>query len=1355
MTLKKKNIFKKNGDRNALLAKTGRRSDFQAASRKPYKDPNTATDKYYSIFNSIDEGFCIYELIYDQYGKPIDLRWIEVNPAYERQTGLKDITGKTHRELSLGTSDSWFEMYDRVVKTGEPVQFEKWHPHTQHWYHVHSSRVGDAQSRQVTCMFTDITERKMREQRQAFLNEISKDLLEFHKFSDVEGMLAEKIGRYFNAKWCTFTERDAEDENYIVTGWNADDVKSIRGKHLIRNYLSKEQMRRDNLGEPTIVSDTQKDPRVNAATYAGMGMGSYILIPLSTSGVCKFRLVIATNTTRTWRPGEIELAHELANRIWPRIQRAKSEEALRQSNEVVRLAVEASDIYWWKIDFATNQIEYSSNTEKVIGTTPGQSFEEGLTLIHPDDRETLSGIFKQAIEKHENHVRCQIRSVAIPSDQRWLQVTGTIIRNEEDLPVAAIGVTQNITGRVKREAHLAFLNEVSTELERLTNIHDTMEMLGRKIGAHFGLSHCRFVELDEQNETTIIHHGWQREGMPKIGGPNRIRDFLSPEFNRKMQAGETVVVNDVWNDTLTNGERFAEKGIGSFVMVPFVHDGVWKFWLGLYHSEAYKWRLEEITLMRELAVRIWTRLRRVRAEEDLRRSEEKYRAIFNSINEGFSLLEIVFDEAGQAIDIIIRDANPAQMRIDGVLPSIGKRVSEILPDLELKWIQRYGDIVRTGTSASFEDWSEANQRWYKVHASRVGSEANALVAIVYDDITERKQREEQQLFLLRFSDMLRAETKEDAIINRSLQMLFDHLRLDRCYNGIFQLEEDRGEMNHQVGNDRVFPLPANVQLSDFPEALRVSFERTIVITDVTTAQDISEVDRRSMSSLGVRAVIASSLRRGQQKPFWSIGAISADARHWTPAEIKLVDEITERTWTAVEKARAELALRISQQQLAKELEDAKLLQDVSNLIIREGDIEKFHDELLQSFINIMHADMASIQILDPEKKELHLTAHKNLHSDAVKFWQHVTPNSTAASGRALAKGERVILSDIEKTVGMSKKDLEAYRMSQVRSVQSTVLYSRAGRFLGVISTHWKDPHHPTERELNLLDVLARQTADVIEKKLADEELKKFNLNLEQQVSERTAELKESQSALEKKNEQLEHTVAQLESFNYIASHDLQEPLRKVRTFAYLLAELKVDHDRLNSLIAGINRSAVRMSDLIESLLTYSRTAKSQDAFQPTNLNEILNDVKTDFEIVIQEKQAEIRNDVLPTINAIPFQMHQLFSNLISNSLKFSVTKPVIEIRSREVYGCEIPIKNDLDPERTFIELTVTDNGIGFDNRHRDKIFQVFQRLHSKSAYSGAGIGLSIVERIVKNHGGHIFARGEKGRGAEFTIYLGI
>ena len=186
------------------------------------------------------------------------------------------------------------------------------------------------------------------------------------------------------------------------------------------------------------------------------------------------------------------------------------------------------------------------------------------------------------------------------------------------------------------------------------------------------------------------------------------------------------------------------------------------------------------------------------------------------------------------------------------------------------------------------------------------------------DITLRKQAEEvlrdseaRQAFLLKFSDALRAEQCAEAMTDCALRMLFDRLRLDRCYVGIYRLAEDIGEFPHQIHDDGLPPLPGQVRLSDFPKALQVASDRTLVIDDLMQMDGLSDGERASFAGLGTGALIVATLRKGENNPLWAIVAVSATARAWTPGEVSLVEAVAERTWAAVEHARAEERLHVA------------------------------------------------------------------------------------------------------------------------------------------------------------------------------------------------------------------------------------------------------------------------------------------------------------------------------------------------------------------------------------------------------------------------------------------------------------
>lgn len=217
------------------------------------------------------------------------------------------------------------------------------------------------------------------------------------------------------------------------------------------------------------------------------------------------------------------------------------------------------------------------------------------------------------------------------------------------------------------------------------------------------------------------------------------------------------------------------------------------------------------------------------------------------------------------------------------------------------------------------------------------------------------------------------------------------------------------------------------------------------------------------------------------------------------------------------------------------------------------------------------------------------------------------------------------------------------------------------------------------------------------------------------------------------------------------SPTLPHTLRKIQTFVTLLEQVEDEGDR-KKYISKINASAQSMSGLIKDVLTYSRLSKIPD-FEYVDLNEIAENVKNDFELLIQEKNAVVKVGNLPAVLGNARQMQQLFSNIISNSLKFSVKDPFIEIYANKLSEEEVELNTNLSRRKEYLELTFKDNGIGFEQKYADQIFNIFQRLNTKEAYSGSGVGLALCKKIVENHHGLIMARGEMNKGASIIIIL--
>jgi signal transduction histidine kinase len=251
-----------------------------------------------------------------------------------------------------------------------------------------------------------------------------------------------------------------------------------------------------------------------------------------------------------------------------------------------------------------------------------------------------------------------------------------------------------------------------------------------------------------------------------------------------------------------------------------------------------------------------------------------------------------------------------------------------------------------------------------------------------------------------------------------------------------------------------------------------------------------------------------------------------------------------------------------------------------------------------------------------------------------------------------------------------------------------------------------------------------------------------------------------QLMLEQNITELKRANIELEQFSNIASHDLQEPLRKIRTFSERLlrkhAESLDEDGKFN--ITRINDAAIRMQTLIQDLLAFSHTTNINERhYEPVNLNKVLASIKEELTLMISAKKAQISVNpaVLPILSAIPFQIQQLFSNLILNAIKYSRegVNPVIKIKHDVVMGTDIEDIEGIVPSNNYYHFMVIDNGIGFESMYSEKIFVIFQRLHTRNEYEGTGIGLAICRRIVANHKGFISAESEAGKGSTFHIYL--
>jgi PAS domain S-box-containing protein len=427
--------------------------------------------------------------------------------------------------------------------------------------------------------------------------------------------------------------------------------------------------------------------------------------------------------------------------------RDQAERQLLDSEERLRLATEGAGIGVYEIDLSSGQGVWSASAFGLLGVEPAKglrgSYETWRSAIHPADRQKVEAAHRAA-EQRGAAWTCEYRIVRKGDGQtRWVQTHGQFTPLLSGA-VRSIGVALDITERKlaeerlkQSERRLRFLDQLFAATKELDAADAVMRATTRLLGEHLDVDVCAYADVDEDQDAFTIRGDWTRAGTPSIVGAYSLAEFGGRAV-AELHAGRPLVSHD----NTKEGPRFLEIGLCATICMPLIKDGKLKALMAIHRARAQEWCEDELALLTEVTERSWAHIERVRAEAELRQSEERFRSLYDSIEAGFYIAELGSREG--RVDYRYLEVNPAMRKLPGLSNAAGKWRRDIDAAPEEYWFELFSEVVRTQRPARVEHAHQGLQRWFEVYAYPIGVPADRRFAVLFSDITHRKQAEQQR-----------------------------------------------------------------------------------------------------------------------------------------------------------------------------------------------------------------------------------------------------------------------------------------------------------------------------------------------------------------------------------------------------------------------------------------------------------------------------------------------------------------------------------------------------------------------------------------------------------------------------------
>lgn len=620
----------------------------------------------------------------------------------------------------------------------------------------------------------DITEQRRVQEDQDFLFSVSEMIRVSRNAEELLASISDALGRYLNLHRCLFNEIDLANDVETVHSDYSRTGESVAGRHKVSDYssVSSESM---EMGRTVVNHDSRIDPRTAELfdkVYGPNKEIAYVTVPMLRNGKWVASLWCSDDRPRNWTPQEVNLLENIAERTWGAIERLRAEQLQTRNQEMFSTLVEAAPFGVYFIDSDFRLISVNSGAAAVFsGIDPliGRDFAEIVRIVWPEPFATTAiEKFRHTLETGETYIAPtateQRGNAEVVETYDWQIHRITL----SDGSYGVVCYFYDLTNQKRLEAAVrttaemnAFRLKLADALRTLDDPAEIQEKALRALGEYLGANRVGFAEAPFDQDGVIVNRDFT-DGASSLQG-RHIRPNNDPALFTELREGKTIIRPDIQNDPSLTKERqaeYASMNVAAAAGVPLIREGRLAAVLFVHCIEPHMWNADETALIGETAERAWTAVERARAEEAMRVSEEKFRTIFESIDEGFVILEMIFDDDGNPYDYRFTEANPAFTRLTGLQEdALGRTARELVPNLERFWFETYGKVALTGESVRFEHYSEPMRRWFDVYATRVGGEESRRVALVFDNVTERKEIERA---------LRRAEERYRGLLNQSV-----------------------------------------------------------------------------------------------------------------------------------------------------------------------------------------------------------------------------------------------------------------------------------------------------------------------------------------------------------------------------------------------------------------------------------------------------------------------------------------------------------------------------------------------------------------------------------------------------------